>query len=470
MTLAHSFGERYDLPIPLLLFVLGGALTVLLSFAVVLRRGVQTQGQERPAPDTTAPARDYGPASTAVSAALLVLLIWVGLSGVQEVSDNLLPTVFWLLVWIALPLLCGFVGDFTRLGNPFAALGQLGDRPRLRRLLIARDEPILWPPGLAWWPAVGLFVLLACGELVFNLTATVPHVIATGLLIYAFVNVFAGVLFGPAWLAHGEVFTVLFATWGRLGYFRFGAPGRRGFAGGLDAPFDASASRIAFVLLLLISVNFDGLLATPQWGNLERSALGTSGEGLDAFRIAALLGLAAILTLVFGGVAYASARAGKHGVGPRIALVGLLPSMLPIAYAYLLAHNLQYVLVNSQLLAPLIGNPTGKESWPLNLPFPFNGEFDPNPTFLPSAFFWYVGVAAIVTAHVVAVILAHRYLAGRASDPGRARASEYPWLVAMVSYTMLSLVLIAQPLTEEGARGSSAQAATTAVVAQRVAP
>ena len=40
------------------------------------------------------------------------------------------------------------------------------------------------------------------------------------------------------------MFSVLFATWGRLGYVRFGAPGRRGFFGGLDVPFEPVLSRL----------------------------------------------------------------------------------------------------------------------------------------------------------------------------------------------------------------------------------
>jgi hypothetical protein len=122
--------------------------------------------------------------------------------------------------------------------------------------------------------------------------------------------------------------------------------------------------------------------------------------------------------------------------------------MLPIAFGYLLAHNLQYLLVNGQLLGPLLGNPTGRDSWPLHLPYPFNEDYVVRPAFLPTALYWYVGVAAIVGAHVLAVVLAHRHLGRRGADPRAAHLSEYPWLVAMVGYTMVSLVLIAQPLTE----------------------
>jgi hypothetical protein len=138
--------------------------------------------------------------------------------------------------------------------------------------------------------------------------------------------------------------------------------------------------------------------------------------------------------------------------------------MLPIAYAYLLAHNLQYLLVNGQLLPTLLGNPVGESWWPVDPPYPFNGAFAPDPAFLPSALYWYVGVAAIVGAHVLAVVLAHRYLHARAADRRTAEASEYPWLVAMVGYTMLSLVLIAQPLVteERAAPAATGQTATDA--------
>jgi hypothetical protein len=451
MVLAHSFGQRYDLPIPLALFVLGGGLVVLLSFALVLRRTADTTA---PAYDDEVPSAGTSPVGGAVALLVLAALVYAGLTGAQEIAENIVPTAFWLLVWIAVPLTCGLIGDWTRPVNPFAFLARLTDRPGLRKAVVAREQPLRWPLG--WWLVPVLFFALACGELVFNQTTTQPRFIAVGLLIYAVVNAVAGLLFGAAWIERGEVFTVLFSTWGRLGWFRFGAPGRRGFTGGLRAPFDIAGGRIAFVLLLLVSVSFDGLLATPRWAAFERAHT-SSGAGLDLLRLLSFAALAVVTAVAFGAFAYASARAGRHGDGPRTALAGLLPSMVPIAFAYLLAHNLQYLLVNGQLLGPLLGNPTGTHA--LGLPRPFNDTVDPNPTFLPSAFYWYVGVVVIVAAHVLAVVLAHRHLAARAQDEGLARRSEYPWLVAMVAYTMVSLTLIAQPLVQE--TKSSAQVGPT---------
>jgi hypothetical protein len=313
------------------------------------------------------------------------------------------------------------------------------------------------------------FFLVACGELVYNQTATLPRVTAYGLLAAAMLSCAMGLLFGAqAWLGRGEMFSVLFATWGRLGYFRFGAPGRRGFFGGLDVPFEPVLSRLLFVLMLLVSVSFDGLISTPAWrvARLRIDRLtGGSAVGDDTATTLVFLLLAATILVVFGLFALAVARTGGHRSSPDGALSGLLPSLLPIAFGYLLAHNLQYLLVNGQLLIPLVGNPDGTAGgqW---LPAPFDDSFEVHRTLLPPAFYWYVAVAVIIAVHVVAVFLAHRHLSEAGVDGVRARRSEYPWLAAMVVYTMLSLWLLAQPLVQEKP-GSQATAAPPVVVRLR---
>lgn len=464
MPLAHAFGQRYELPIPLLLFVLGGGAVVLVSFGLVSVRGPQPTRRVEPQPTVmTQPSGVAGLAATVLVAAL----IYCGQFGSQAVAENVLPTFFWLLVWIGVPLTVGVLGDWTRPVNAFAFLGRSSDSPRLRKALLGSPEPLPWPSALGWWPAVALFFCMACGELVFNLDATVPANIALALLMYAATSAFAGCLFGTAWLERGEVFSVLFATWGRLGYFRFGAPGRRGFAGGLGVPFEASASRIAFVLLLLVSVNFDGLLATPRWTLIEQSLpwqLVLHPGRLEAFRVVVFAMLALTLAVLFGLFANLAARVGRCRVSVRTEIVRLLPSLVPIAFAYLVAHNIEYVVVNGQLMLPLLGNPAGVNWWP-HLPYPFNDNYEVRPHLLPNACYWYVAVVAIIVAHVVAVVLAHRTLNAVQPDRRVARDSEFPWLAVMVAYTMVSLWLIAQPLVKEHATAAGLPAGSISVPA-----
>src|SRR5205807_6730476 len=87
--------------------------------------------------------------------------------------------------------------------------------------LVGRQARLRWPRSWGYWPATILFFLFACGELIFNGVTTTPAGAAQVLLAYGILNAVMAALFGAeTWLRRGEVFSVLFATWGRLGFFR----------------------------------------------------------------------------------------------------------------------------------------------------------------------------------------------------------------------------------------------------------
>jgi hypothetical protein len=425
--LAHAFGERYELPIPLLAFVLGGAAVVAASFAFVLRTEVRPSGAVEP--DRTG-VRTVPPTAGIPGVILLGLLCWAGLAGAQDVPENILPTLFWVYVWVVLPLLCGIVGDFTSGSNPFGFLAQVGAHvgAQIGKALRGDARRLTWPRWLGWWPAVLLAGAATLAELVFNDATALPRFIA--------------------WMVIGYsgLCLVMFQMWGRLGWFRFGSPGRRGFAGGLYAPLERSISRTVFVLLLLVSISYDGILSTPQWARFEAHLVSVGDvHERELVRSLGFVVLILVLFAVFGLFALAVARAGRL-TSVSATLAGLLPSLVPIAFGYLLAHYLQYVLINGQLLLPLLGAPGG-EGTNLHLPYPFNDSYEVHTHFLPNGFYWYLDVVVIVAVHIAAVVLAHDYL-GRTEGSSRdARRAEYPWIIAMIGYTCLSLWLLAQPLT-----------------------
>jgi hypothetical protein len=260
-----------------------------------------------------------------------------------------------------------------------------------------------------------------------------------------------GAAFGTdAFRARGELFSVLFGAWGLLGFFRFGAPGRRGFAGGLDTPFERTLSRTVFILMLLVSISFDGILSTPQWGRFEARTI-TLGDLHEQYllRTIAFLVLVVALYALFSLFSFGVSRAGGRRLSVGQTLSRLLPSLVPIAFGYLLAHYLQYVLINGQLILPLLGAPGGSGT-NLHLPYPFNDSYEIHTKFLPNSFYWYLDVLVIIVVHIVAVVLAHRSLARAEGSEREARRAEYPWIIAMVGYTSLSLWLLAQPLTAGG--------------------
>ena len=446
---AHAFGKRYDLPVPLWLFVFGGAAVVFVSFLLVLPRAVAAASHAESALRDEVPLRQPAPVSWTIAIVLLAALIVCGIAGSQAVAENILPSFFWLLVWIAVPISCGVLGNWTQPVNPFAGLARLADHPRLRRALLGDDALVPWPAALAWWPATALYFLVACGELIYNGTATKPAFTAAALLVYALLSAVMGLLFGAnAWLQRGEMFSVLYSTWGRLGFFRFGALGRRGFGGGLRAPFATDVSRVTFVLLLLTSVSFDGLLSTNAWKAL-RLQVQVTGITFLLFETLAFAALVGVAWCLFGGFAALVRRSGSLRRTRVAVLAGLVPSLLPIAFGYLVAHNAEYIAINGQLFIPLLGNPAGMDGVKL-LPAPFNDSYEINPNLLPSSVVWYLQVALIIAVHIAAVVLAHRFLTRSADTVQKARRSEWPWIVAMVGYTMTSLWLLAQPLVKEG--------------------
>jgi hypothetical protein len=440
--LAHAFGQRYELPIPLLGYLLGGCAVVAASFVLVLRTEVRsTLG---PATDRTAVRRVPWTAGIP-GVVILGLLCWAGLAGSQEIPENILPTLFWVYLWVVVPMLCGIFGDFTSGSNPFGYLARLGEGLR------GAAEPLRWPASLGWWPAALFMAGATEAELVFNASTTLPRFIAWMVIGYCALCVLMGALFGAqAWRERGELWTVLLSTWGRLGWFRFGAPGRRGFAGGLQASFERTISGTVFIVLLLGSISYDGILSTPQWGRFEKHfvSLGQvhKQELVRSIGFVVLIGL---LVAVFGLFAFAVAKAGRLS-SVTATLSGLLPSLVPIALGYEVAHYLQYVLINGQLILPLLGAPGG-EGTNLHLPYPFNDDYEVHTNFLPNGFYWYVDVIVIVAVHIVAVVLAHGFLGRAEGSPQAARRAEYPWIVAMIGYTALSLWLLAQPLT--GSKG-----------------
>jgi hypothetical protein len=69
----------------------------------------------------------------------------------------------------------------------------------------------------------------------------------------------------------------------------------------------------------------------------------------------------------------------------------------------------------------------------------------PQLDWIPASAIWYLSVGAIVLGHVVAVVLAHRLALREASL--RPVLAGLPLVVVMVCYTVLSLWIIAAPIT-----------------------
>jgi len=451
---AHGLGQRYELPVPLGLYLTGAALAVGLSFALMawfMRRGAAGADRAVELDDRLAgrvlTCRALQWSVRLAALAVFVLLVAAGLFGAQRPFKNITPIAVWVLWWVGFAYLAAFVGDLWPLVNPWATVYDLvraGRPPGPPRA----PDPARW--GVA--PAALLLAAFVVAELAWS-QSEVPRALALAMIGYsAFTWVAMAVTGRDAWLAHGEVFSVYFGVLGRFAPLGVRtAPRRRlvarPFAVGLLVDRPVSPTMTVFVLLMLAAVTFDGLIETPIWTTLlqaVRDRVGpVPGEPVAAVAWAVF---AALFALLYAGVT----RAMAWSAGPaRPARAGgwFVLTLVPIGIAYHLAHYHSLLLVAGQYAIPLLSDPLGL-GWDLFGTTLYRVDL----SVVSAASIWYLSVGAIVAGHVIAVYLGHVMALRAYGDPRLALRSQIPMLVLMVLYTMSSLWILSQPIvTTRGA-------------------
>src|SRR6516165_8478950 len=131
---AHGFGQRYDLPLPLLLYLFGTAAAVVLSFVIVglfARHAPGATGYPRidlmARPLHRQIARALGTFLKLFSISLLVLTVIAGFYGSQNPYQNIAPTLVWIIWWVGLAVFSAFLGDLWSLINPWRSLFDWAD-------------------------------------------------------------------------------------------------------------------------------------------------------------------------------------------------------------------------------------------------------------------------------------------------------------------------------------------------------
>jgi hypothetical protein len=117
-------------------------------------------------------------------------------------------------------------------------------------------------------------------------------------------------------------------------------------------------------------------------------------------------------------------------------------TLVPIAVAYHLSHYFSLLVTAGQFIIPLASDPFGY-GWNL---FGTAG-YKVNLAIASPYVFWYGAVTLVVVGHVIAVYLAHTVALREFGSRRLALVSQVPMLALMVGYTMLSLWILAQPIT-----------------------
>ena len=403
--LAHSFYDRYDLPIPLSFFLWGAALVVALTFALVL----------------VLPSKIslFAGIIKILAFALFVLTIAAALFGTANPLMNLAPSLIWVTWWVGLSLLIAACGNVWPWLDPWRTLwdglAKLGLKPLERS----------WPDAWGMYPAVLCLLAWSWLEVVFPI-AVVPRDLGILALVWTSISLAGMWMFSPeVWRTRADFVAIYFSLIAKIG--------RQATSSKLRASaISETRGYVGFILAMLSTVLFDGLHGHPGWLSLEDAVLGALPSwlaGLPYF--SGTFGLLAVWLIFMA----------SYQLTTRSYAKDFAPSLIPIAVAYLVAHNFSNLVVQGQNVIFLLSDPLGS-GWNLF----GTADFKPNSDMINAKFTWYLAVSSIVLGHILAVVISHRAALRLSANSRQAAWLCLPHTVLMIAYTLLSLLIIAEPL------------------------
>jgi hypothetical protein len=430
--LAHGFGGRVDLPVPRELFVLGAGTALIVSFLALaaLWQAPRLEGGA-PARRLGRPRILSGPGvewTVRVASILLLFVVIAASFRPLEPTDTIAPVLVFDWFWVGLAFASALVGNVWSTLSPWDSLG----------LLLQLDPPVYRPPlaypkALGRWPAALLLFGFVWLELAEPFQGN-PRWLGAFVVAYTFVTLGGMALFGRrAWIENGEAFAVYFGLFARLSPLGRDEEGRfvlRPPLAGLAA-LEPRPGQLALIVVALGSTSFDGFTRTSTW---LRWTLDTSPP---AHVLTSTAGLLAAIAAVAGAYHVAMSVAGRV-VNRRahVLAVRFSHSLVPIAFAYVVAHYFSFLLIEGQIGLNRLSDPLGF-GWNLF----GTATWTVDASLLSAALVWYVQVLAIVIGHVGGVVLAHDR-AVALFEPAIAVRTQYALLAVMVLLSAAGLLVL----------------------------
>jgi hypothetical protein len=441
---AHGLVGRTDLPVPSWLFGWAAAIVLVVSFVALATLWPQPRLQ------TVRERRLFHmPAIVAVlcgaiGVGLFVAVVYSGLAGTDVATANFGPNFIYVHFWVGLVVAGVLFGDVFRAFNPWRAFARA---TAWAWGLVSAKRPFERRPYPAWlgrWPAVLGIAGFAWLELAY-IKKDDPAILAWLCIGFAVVQLAGIAAFGiEAWTERGDAFGVYFNLFSRLSVFEnrdrtiylrpplSGAP-----------PWPLVAGSVTLLCVAIGSTTFDGFSNGPVWSSLSphiQDFFSHLGAG-EQTRIewASTVGLAGCITAV--ALFYHLGVRGMQTVGEghtASELAGrFVHTLIPIAFAYALAHYFSLLIYQGQSAGYLASDPLGDGSdifgtagWAINYGV------------ISSTGIWYVQVGALISGHVAGLILAHDRAVAMYRKVEDAARSQYWMLVVMVGFTSLGLWLL----------------------------
>ncbi len=456
LPLAHALVTRKDLPIPAWLFAWGASIVLIISFFALSAAWREPRFEDehwRPLPAGASRALLGLPTQIlcgVIGIFLLGLSIYAGIHGTEAPDRNFAITFLFVTAWLGFPLFSVLFGNVFKLFNPWRALGRLigGSFRALAGQPAAR---LSYPERLGRWPAaIGLMAFVWL-EIVYGASGGVavglePHAAGVAALFYsAYTMVMMGLFGVEEWCERGEIFSVFFGMFSRLGSF-----GVSGGKLGRRRPFSAATKwatipgSAAVVIASIATTSFDGAQEGAFKSAIESVFHWLAERGLS---LAAALHITDTLfmALTFLGVSlvYLLGVRGMSTVpgAPPVAKLrsGFAHTLIPIAFAYLVAHYFSLFVFQEQAqFTYLVSDPLGTAT--TNIFGNASTEIDFR--VVSSNAIWYVQVGALVVGHVIGLTLAHDRATSYWGDYRQAARSQYWMLAVMVGFTCFGLYLL----------------------------
>lgn len=443
--LAHGLVGREDLPIPKWLFIWASAIVLFASFVGLAVLWPKPRMEEPTERRTMSLPKLLDPLCGLFGVFSFVVVVYAGFAGSQTTTINIAPTFIFVIFWVGVPVASVLFGDVFKPLNPWRAIARavagiasFVSRGRL-------PEPMPYPTALGRWPAMLGILAFAWVELVYSGRGE-PSNLAILVVAYAAAQFVGMSLYGiDAWSRYGDAFGVYFGLFARISPLRWerGALYRRKPFSGLTT-LDAVPGTVALLCTMIGTTSFDGFSAGPVWGNIApRMADSLRSIGFSqatALEIAFTIGLLVVVAIVSGifrvGV-IGMRRASNTDMAPDQLAARFAHSLVPIAFAYVLAHYFSLLGYQGQAMFYLVSDPLGTGA----------NIFGTSQTTIDYQLFtanmvWYVQVAALVSGHVAGLVLAHDRALVTFKDPRAATRSQYWMLAVMIAFTSLGLWLL----------------------------
>lgn len=448
---AHAFGKLYNLPVPFWMYLYGGAAAIIVSFLIIgyfinqrsKNISYPTLNLSNQALLSFLKKEWFANFLKTASVFLFLLTILTGLFGEDSSYSNFNMTFFWIIFALGLTYLTALIGNIYSALNPWKVL--VGWYEKLSGGMV--KGYMEYPKKLSYYPALFFYFLFIWFELVGQ---TTPSRLSIILIQYSIINLLGVSLFGKnSWFRYGEFFSVFFRLISKMapieykqGKFYLRPP----FVGLLKEKAE-HFSLLLFILFMLSSTAFDGFRETTPWFGLYwrylddiiRPILGESSYSI--FQTVGLL-LSPLVFLIIYLVLMALAKVvAKSKLPFSEHVLQFAFSLVPIAFVYSAAHYYTLILTEGPNIIRLISDPFGF-GWNLF------GTSDSSIFLIPDAnFVWHSQVAFILLGHIVGVYLAHVIALNIFPSHKKALISQFPMLVLMVSYTMIGLWILSQPIT-----------------------